>query len=292
MSLPPADSPKAVAASARPEPEFDLIIEPGYSDRQYWKDLWGYRELLYLLSWRDILVRYKQTALGVAWAVIRPVVTMVVFTTVFGRLAKMPSEGLPYPVLVFAAMVPWQLFASALTESGGSLLTNSNLLTKVYFPRLVVPASALAGTLVEAAINTVLLFGLLIFYRTPLGWQIVTLPIFFLLSLAAAAGAGVLMAALSVRYRDFRYVVPFLIQAGLYISPVGFSSSIVPTAWRPLYQLNPLVCAIDGFRWAISAGTTHLDLTSICEGGLFTLVLLLCGLTVFRRTERSMADTL
>jgi lipopolysaccharide transport system permease protein len=234
-----------------PPGETELIIEAGRTEKNYWQDIWRYRELFYFLAWRDILVRYKQTAIGIGWALIRPFLTMVVFTVVFGRLANLPSDGVPYPILVFAAMLPWQLFSTALSECSNSLIANANLLSKVYFPRLVVPTSAVVVSFVDFAISGIILVALMVWFAYVPSWRIVTLPLFTLIALAASLGVGLWMASLNVQYRDFRYIVPFLVQFGLYISPVGFSSSIVPEQWRLLYSLNPMVGVIDGFRWAI-----------------------------------------
>jgi lipopolysaccharide transport system permease protein len=216
-----------------------LIIEAGRTERHYWKDLWRYRELFYFLAWRDILVRYKQTVIGIAWALIRPFLMMVVFTVVFGKLAKLPSEGVPYPILVFAALLPWQFFANALSEASNSLIGNANLISKVYFPRLIIPASSVITSFVDFLISGVILIALMLWYQFMPGWCILTLPFFILVAFAAAMGAGLWLTALNVKYRDFRYIVPFIVQFGLYISPVGFSSSIVPDEWRLLYSLNP-----------------------------------------------------
>src|SRR5438270_299912 len=232
----------------------ELIIEAGHTERNYWRDLFRYRELFYFLAWRDVLVRYKQTVIGVLWAVLRPLLTMIVFTFVFSRIAKLPAEGVPYPVMVFAAMVPWQLFATSLSEGSTSLIHNSNLISKVYFPRLIVPASAVIVSFVDFAISMALLGVLMVIYKVWPGWPLLVLPLFTSMALLASAGAGTWLAALNVKYRDFRYVVPFLVQFGLYVSPVGFSSSRVPEKWRLLYDLNPMVGVIDGFRWSISAG--------------------------------------
>src|SRR3982751_4622907 len=226
----------------------ELIIEAGHTERNYWRDLFRYRELFYFLAWRDVLVRYKQTVIGVLWAVLRPLLTMIVFTIVFSRIAKLPAEGVPYPVMVFAAMLPWQLFATSLTEGSGSLIGNANLISKVYFPRLIVPASAVIVSFVDFAISMGLLAILMIWYHVWPSWTIFALPLFTLMALLASGGAGTWLAALNVKYRDFRYVVPFIVQLGLYISPVGFSSRIVPEGWRLLYSLNPMVGVIDGFR--------------------------------------------
>ncbi len=213
--------------------EHYLRIEAGRTEAQYWKDIWRYRELFYFLAWRDILVRYKQTFIGIAWALIRPFLTMIVFTIVFGRLANLPSDGgAPYPILVFSAMLPWQFFASALSECSNSLINNSNLISKVYFPRLVVPTSAVIVSFVDFLISGVILLGLMAWYDFVPGWRILALPVFVLIAFAAATGCGLWLAALNVQYRDFRYIVPFIVQFGLYISPVGFSSNVVPEQWR------------------------------------------------------------
>lgn len=280
------------SVSPAPEEKFDQVIEAGRAERRYWRDLWQYRELFYFLSWRDILVRYKQTVLGVAWAVIRPLITMAIFTVVFGRLAKMPSEGVPYPVLVFAGMLPWQLFATSLSEASNSLIGNANLVSKVYFPRLIVPTSSIMVCGVDFLINGVIFTGLMAWFGVVPSWPILFLPVFILLGFAAAIGAGLWLAALNVNYRDFRYVVPFLVQFGLYVSPVGFSSSVIPESWRLLYALNPMVCVIDGFRWCVFGPQRPLDPAS-CGLGIFVIALLLfSGIWFFRRTERSFADTI
>lgn len=273
-------------------PSKQLIIAAGRSERQYWQDLWRYRELFYFLAWRDILVRYKQTAIGIAWALIRPFLTMVVFTIVFGNLAQLPSQGVPYPILVFAGMLPWQFFANALTECSSSLITNANLISKVYFPRLIVPASAAIVSFVDFLISGLILLGLMAYYNFVPDWRILTLPLFTLVAFAAALGAGLWLAALNVQYRDFRYIVPFIVQFGLYISPVGFSSSIVPPGWRLLYSLNPMVSVIDGFRWAILGGRSEFYLTGWLLSTLLVGLLLSSGIWYFRRMERTFADVI
>ena len=273
------------------EPVPELIIEAGRTEAQYWRDLWRYRELFYFLAWRDVLVRYKQTAIGVAWALLRPLLTMIVFTVVFGQLANLPSEGdAPYPILVFAAMLPWQFFANALSECSNSLITNANLLSKVYFPRLVVPTSAVIVSFVDFLISGIILLGLMIWFNAVPTWRILTLPLFIAVAFAAAMGVGLWLAALNVQYRDFRYIVPFIIQFGLYISPVGFSSTIVPTEWRLLYSLNPMVGVIDGFRWAIIGGNVQLFWPGFLLSLLLVIVVLATGIRYFRRMERSFAD--
>jgi lipopolysaccharide transport system permease protein len=270
----------------------ELIIAAGRTERQYWHDLWNYRELFYFLAWRDILVRYKQTAIGIAWALLRPLLTMIVFTIVFGNLAKLPSDGAPYPILVFAAMLPWQFFANALSECSNSLITNTNLIAKVYFPRLVIPASAVIVSFVDFLISGMILLALMAWYNFIPSWRILTLPLFILIAFAASMGAGLWLAALNVKYRDFRYIVPFIVQFGLYISPVGFSSSIVPEQWRSLYSLNPMVGVIDGFRWAILGSKAPFYWSGFMISiGLVTL-LFWSGIWYFRKTERTFADVI
>ncbi len=270
----------------------ELIIEAGHTERNYWRDLFRYRELFYFLAWRDVLVRYKQTVIGVLWAVLRPLLTMIIFTVVFSRIARLPAEGMPYPIMVFAAMLPWQLFATSLSEGSNSLISNSNLISKVYFPRLIVPASAVIVSFVDFAISMVLLAIMMAFYKVWPGIHLLSLPFFTILALLASTGAGVWLAALNVKYRDFRYVVPFLVQFGLYISPVGFSSSIVPEKWRMLYSLNPMVGVIDGFRWAISGGATAFPRDSLLLSLITTAIVLASGIWYFRKTERTFADVI
>lgn len=273
-------------------PKNHLIIEANSSERQYWSDLWRYRELFYFLAWRDILVRYKQTAIGITWALIRPLLTMIVFTVVFGNIAKLDSEGAPYPILVFAAMLPWQFFANALSECSNSLLSNSNLISKVYFPRLIVPASAVIVSFVDFLISGMIMLALMIWYNFVPSWRIVTLPLFILIAFAAAIGAGLWLAALNVQYRDFRYIVPFIVQFGLYVSPVGFSSTVVPEQWRFIYSLNPMVGVIDGFRWAILGGNTSLYWSGFLLSISIVALLVISGVWYFRRMERTFADVI
>jgi lipopolysaccharide transport system permease protein len=272
--------------------QMELVIEAGRVEGQYWKDLWKYRELFYFLAWRDILVRYKQTIIGIGWALIRPFLTMVVFTIVFGMLAKLPSEGVPYPILVFAAMLPWQFFANALSECSNSLIANANLISKVYFPRLIVPASAVIVSFVDFMISGMILLGLMAWYNFVPSWRIVTLPLFIVIAFAASMGVGLWMAALNVEYRDFRYIVPFVVQFGLYISPVGFSSSIVPQQWRLIYSLNPMVGVIDGFRWAILGNESAIYWPGFTLSLGLVGLLLLSGIWYFRRMERTFADVI
>ena len=269
-----------------------LIIEAGRTESEYWRDLWRYRELFYFLAWRDILVRYKQTAIGIVWALIRPFVTMIVFTVVFGNLAKLPSEGVPYPILVFAAMLPWQFFASGLSECSSSLISNSNLISKVYFPRLIVPASGVIVSFVDFLISGMILLGLMAWYNFVPDWRILTLPLFILIAFAAAMGGGLWLAALSVEYRDFRHLVPFIVQFGTYVSPVGFSSSIVPEKWRLLYSLNPMVGVIDGFRWAIIGGESKIYWPGFTLSLGLVVLLFASGIWFFRKMERKFADVI
>jgi lipopolysaccharide transport system permease protein len=269
-----------------------LVIEAGRTESQYWKDLWRYRELFYFLSWRDILVRYKQTVIGIAWSVIRPLLTMIVFTIVFGKLAKLPSEGVPYPIFVFTAMLPWQFFSNAFSEAGNSLINNSNMISKVYFPRLVIPVSAVIVSFVDFLISGLLLILLMFWYGIAPGWQVLTLPFFIFIAFAAIMGAGLWIAALNVKYRDFRYVIPFIVQLGLYISPVGFSSSIVPEKWRLAYSLNPMVGVIDGFRWAILGGNVKFYWPGFLFSVVLVVLLLVTGILYFRKTEKTFADVI
>jgi lipopolysaccharide transport system permease protein len=265
-----------------------LIIKPGLAEQHYWADLWRYRELFYFLAWRDLLVRYKQTVIGVAWTVLRPLLALIVFSFVFGRLAKLPSGNVPYPLFVFAALLPWQFFANALTESGNSLIQNGNLISKVYFPRLIVPAGAVIVSLVDFVVSCIILAGLFAWYRYLPGWEMLVTPAFVALAFCAALGPGLLVTALNVQYRDFRYVVPFVVQMGLYLSPVGFSSAIIPGDWRLVYSLNPMVGVIDGFRWAICG--TELYVPGLVVSILVNLALLVGGIVHFRRMERRFAD--
>lgn len=275
------------------EPVKELIIEAGRTEGQYWRDLWKYRELFYFLAWRDILVRYKQTIIGMAWALLRPFLTMIVFTFVFGNLAKLPTEGTaPYPIMVFAGLLPWQFFSGALSECSNSLINNANLLSKVYFPRLIVPTSAVIVSFVDFMISGIILLGLMAYYNFIPDWRILTLPLFIVIAFAASMGAGLWLAALNVEYRDFRIIVPFIVQFGLYISPVGFSSQIVDQKWRLLYSLNPMVGVIDGFRWAILGGESKIYLPGFALSTALVVLLLLSGIWYFRRMERTFADVI
>lgn len=269
-----------------------LIIEAGHTERHYWRDLWRYRELFYFLAKRDILVRYKQTVIGLAWSLIRPLLTMIVFVVVFGKLAKLPSDGVPYPILVFAALLPWQFFSNAFAEAGNSIVSNANMISKVYFPRLIIPTSAVIVSFVDFLISGVILVGLMVWYGFTPDWRILTLPLFIFIAFVAAMGAGLWIAALNVKYRDFRYIIPFVVQFGLYISPVGFSSNIVHEEWRLLYSINPMVGVIDGFRWAILGGNTPLYWPGFLLSLGLISVILVTGIYYFRKTEKTFADVI
>lgn len=269
----------------------ELIIEPGRAERNYWRDLWRFRELLYFLAYRDILVRYKQTVLGVAWALLRPALTMLVFVA-FRRMTKMPSTGVPDAIFVYAALIPWQFFSNSLSESSISLIGNANLISKVYFPRLLVPAGSVVTSLVDFAITLGLLAILMVWYQFAPGWQMLLLIPLLVLTFALSFGTGLLLAALNVEYRDFRYIVPFIVQFGLFASPIAFPTSSVSERWRLAFSLNPMVGIIDGFRWAILRGTTHLDPMTLGMSITMTVMFLWLGISYFRRTERLFADVI
>lgn len=268
----------------------ELVIESGRTERNYWVDLWKYRELFIFLALRDILVRYKQTVIGFTWALLRPFLTMLVFTFVFGKLAKLPSDGVPYPIMVFVALLPWQFFSNAFTEAGNSLINNANMISKVYFPRLIVPISAVIVSFVDFLISGIILIGLMIWYSYIPDWRLITLPLFIIIAFAFTIGSGLWIAALNVKYRDFRYIIPFVVQFGLYVSPVGFNSSIVPEKWRLLYSINPMVGVIDGFRWAILGGKTQFYWPGFTLSLSLVIFILITGIYYFRNTERKFAD--
>ena len=272
--------------------KFQFTIEAGKTERHYWMDLWRYRELFYILAWRDIAVRYKQTIIGVLWAVLRPLLTMMIFVVVFGKIAKLPSEGIPYPIYVFAAMLPWTFFASAFSDASNSLTGNANLISKVYFPRLIIPAASVIVSAVDFMISLLILFALMAWYQYWPSWHMLTLPLFLLLGFFAALGTGLFVSSLNVKYRDFRFVVPFIVQLGVYISPVGFSSSIIPEAYRVFYYFNPMVGVIDGFRWAISGGKTALNQTEISLAVGVVALFCVIGIATFRKTEKNFADVI
>jgi lipopolysaccharide transport system permease protein len=271
----------------------ELVIEADHAERRYWFDLWLYRELFQILAWRDLAVRYKQTAIGVAWALIRPVLMMLIFTVVFGRIAKLPSDGAtPYAIMVLAGMLPWQFFSAALSESSNSLIQNANLISKIYFPRLIVPASAVITSLVDLLISFAIIVVMMAFYNQWPDWRVLYLPLFIALGFGAATGAGLWLCTLNVEYRDFRYIVPFIVQFGMYVSPVGFSSSVVPEQWRLIYSLNPMVGVIDGFRWAILRGEPQIYWPGLLLSIGLTAVLCCSGVWYFRRMERTFADVI
>ncbi len=268
-----------------------ITIEPGKSEKNYWRDLWVFRELFYILSWRDIKVRYKQTVIGAAWSVIRPLLTTIIFTIIFSRVAKLHAPaGIPYAIMVFAGMLPWQFFANALGEASNSLVGNANLISKVYFPRLIIPASSIITSLVDFAISFLLMILMMIFYQYVPDIKILLLPLFIVLALLAALGIGLYMTALNVKYRDFRYIIPFMVQIGLYVTPVGFSSNVIPDKWRLLYSLNPMVGIVDGFRWSILGEPIHW--TSFAISVTVILIFLYVGIAYFRKTEKSFADNI
>lgn len=268
-----------------------IVIEAGRSERHYWLDLWRYRELFRVLAWRDLSVRYKQTAIGVLWALIRPVLTVLVFTIIFGRIAKLPTDGnAPYALMVFAGILPWTFFSTSLSEASNSLINNERLITKVYFPRLIIPIATIGVAFVDFLIGFCILLALMGWYQFLPDWRIVILPAFVFLAFVASAGPALLITSLNVKYRDFRYIIPFIVQFGLYVSPVGFSSSIVPAQWRLLYSLNPMVGVIDGFRWCLLRGQSGLYIPGILVGLAVTCIFLWVGLRQFRKTEKSFAD--
>lgn len=271
--------------------ELDLIIEPGRIEKNYWSDLWRYRELFYILAWRDFKVRYKQTIIGVAWSVLRPLLTLAVIVVVFSKLAKLPSEGeAPYAIMALSGLLPWLFFSNALSESSNSLITNTNLFTKVYFPRILIPASSIVLGFVDFLITFVMLLLIMIFYQFVPSINMIFLPFFFILTFMASFGVGILMSTLNLKYRDFRYIVPFIVQFGMYISPVAFSSSIVPEKYQFLYSLNPLVGVIDGFRWCIIGGDVALNVKSLLISTIVILIFTIGGIQYFRKTEKMLAD--
>ncbi len=273
--------------------EHQIVLAPGRADRHYWRDLWRYRELFQVLAWRDLAVRYKQTVIGVIWAIIRPLLTMVIFTIVFGRLAKLPTEGAaPYALMVFAGMLPWFLFSSILGDASNSIVGNASLIGKVYFPRIIVPSAAAVVAMADFAINLLLMFLLMAWYRFTPSWHLIFLPGFAVLAVLAALGPALIITALNVKYRDFRYIIPFILQFGLYVSPVGFSSAVIPDRWRFWYGLNPLVGVIDGFRWCLLGGDGALALPSLLLSVAVVAALVWLGIAYFRRTEKIFADLL
>lgn len=267
----------------------ELVLEAGHSARHYWRDLWHYRELLGFLAWRDIKVRYKQAVLGAGWALIQPVVTMSIFTFVFGRLANMPNGGVPYPLLVLAGLLPWQLFATALGGASSSVVGNAHLISKVYFPRMVIPLSSVAVALVDFVVVMVLFLAVSLWFGVLPGWQWLLLPLLVMMTLLLALGAGLWLTSLTVKYRDFRFIVPFLLQIGVMVSPVGFRTDYYPS-WRAVLALNPLTGIIDAYRWSLLGGNQALDPAALGYSAAMTFLLLATGVSYFRKMERGFAD--
>jgi len=272
--------------------DFDIIIEPKKGIKHYWRELYSYRELFLFLAWRDILVRYKQTVIGIAWSVLRPLLTMIVFTIVFGKLAKMPSNGIPYPILVYSAMLPWQFFSNTISESGNSLISNANMISKIYFPRIIIPTTSMIVSLIDFFISSVILSIIMFYYKFVPTIYILFIPFLLILAIITSLGIGYLISALNVKYRDFRYIIPFFVQFGLYISPVGFSSAVVPEKWRLIYSLNPMVGVIDGFRWAIMGGKFQIYMPGFMLSIFISVMIFIIGFIYFRKTEREFADVI
>jgi lipopolysaccharide transport system permease protein len=275
--------------------DFDLWIEPGRSETHYWRDLWRFRELFLVLAWRDVAVRYKQTAAGAAWAIVQPFLSMIIMTVIFGRVAGLPSEGTaPYAIMVFAGLLPWQFFANALTSASQSLVGNANLISKVYFPRMIVPTSSVVVSFIDFLISGFILVALMAWYQFLPTWRVLVLPVLVLWAIVAALGPGLIITALMVRYRDFRFVVPFIVQFGLYVSPVAYSSQVIREkfgeGWFIAYSFNPMVGVIDGFRWAILGGSAELFWPGIAMSLILTIVLFAAAIAYFRKTERAFAD--
>ncbi len=283
--------PESPAAAAATPPEDELVIEAGRGGFHYWRDLWRYRDLLSFLALRDIKVRYKQTVLGVGWALIQPAVTTIIFTFVFGKLAGMSAGGVPYPLLVLAGLLPWQLFSAALVGSSASLISNANLISKVYFPRLIIPLSSLGVALIDFLVVLLLYIGASVWFGRPPSWHWTLLPLFILVALVLAFGAGLWFTALTVKYRDFRYIVPFLMQVGVFISPIGFSTNVAPT-WRSLMDLNPITGVIDSFRWCLLSDGQPFDAHGILCSVAISAILTYSGLLYFRKMERTFADVI
>lgn len=275
----------------------ELLIKPGRSEKNYWRDLWRYRELFYFLAWRDVLVRYKQTVIGVAWAVVRPLLMTVIFTVFAGKVAGLKSpDGVPHALLVMAAMLPWQFFATSMTEASNSLIGNANLISKIYFPRLIVPAGAVITSFLDFLITIGLMGLFMLWYQFMPDWRVLTLPLFMLLAFGASFGIGLWLCALNVEYRDFRYIVPFIVQFGVYVSPVIFTSADIRSKLgetvAQFYALNPMVGVIDGFRWSLLRGQTALNPWDLATGVCVVLLVLVSGTWYFRRVERTFADVI
>ncbi len=271
--------------------ESTLIIQKNSSYKNYWGDLWSYRELFIILALRDISVRYKQTLIGVMWALIRPFLTIVVFTVIFGSIAALPADGgVPYSLFVAVGLLPWFFFSNALSDMASSLVANGNLISKVYFPRLIIPVSTMVVSLIDFFISFLIVIALFIWFQIVPGWQIIFLPFFICMAILTSLGPGILLASMNVKYRDFRYVLPFIVQFGLYVSPVGFIASLIPEKWRMLYAMNPMVSVIDGFRWTLFGGELNIDPKSFLISWLIIILFLWLGIKQFRRVEKSFAD--
>ncbi len=268
------------------------VIDSNKKRRQSFSELKQYRELFFFLAWKNIMVRYKQTIFGIAWALVRPVVTMIVFSIIFGRLAKLPSGNVPYPILVYAAMLPWQFFSATLKRSGNSLIGNVNMISKVYFPRIIIPTSTVIVSIIDFLLSFTILIILMVFYGFYPDWKVIILPALLVLAALTSLGIGYWISALNVRYRDFRYILPFIVQLGLLISPVGFSSEIVPSKWRMIYSLNPLVGVIDGFRWALLGGDVRLYAPGLLYSSILAILLFASGIWFFDRVESGFADVI
>ena len=268
-----------------------VVIEPGSQQKHYWDEIWRYRELFIVLAWRDLAVRYKQTTIGITWVILQPFLTMLIFTFVFGKIANLSSPiNAPYALLVLTGLLPWQLFSNGFVGSSASLVENSNLISKIYFPRLIIPAAAMVVAFVDFMLGFIILVGVMFWYNYVPGWQILTLPVLIILALFASIGPGLWLTSLNVKYRDFRYVIPFIVQVGLYISPIGFSPTIVPEQWRLFYYLNPIVGVVDGFRWAILGGEIPVYLTGMTVSLVVSIVWFFFGMWHFKQLENSLAD--
>lgn len=269
-----------------------IIVDAEGTGGRYWRDIWLYRELFYFFTWRDILVRYKQTIIGITWVLIRPLLTMLAFTVVFSKIAKLPSDGTPYPILVLTGLIPWQFFSGALSDAGNSLINNSSMVSKVFFPRIVIPISAIMVNIADLLISIALLIIIMAWYKYIPTWRLLTIPLFILLAFMMAVGAGLWLSSLNVKYRDFRYIIPFIIQVGLYISPIGFSSSVIPEKWMILYNFNPMVGVIDGFRWATAMQPMPMNWDAIGVSTSIATLLIISGYLFFRKTEIILADVI
>jgi len=289
-----SDAPNLSSANSD---EFDLWLEAGRTEKHYWLDLWRYRELFAILAWRDVAIRYKQTVAGAAWAIVQPLFSMLIMTVIFGKVAGLPSQGAaPYAIMVFAAMLPWQFFANSLSSSSQSLVGNANLISKIYFPRLIIPASAVVVACVDFLVSFIILGGLMAWYQFIPSIRLLTLPLFVALAFVAALGPGLIITALNVKYRDVRFIIPFLVQFGMYVSPVAYSSEVIRQkigeTWFLIYSLNPVVGVIDGFRWAIIGGDSTIHWPSFCISSALSILLLFLGVFYFRKTEKTFADVI